>query len=115
MASAFIHPALLEYSNPASRPQDWQYPPGSALVGSDCGIWLVLREEGGERVGACLLAPFYMAPEILLDKPYGTAGGYSFAIVIWETLAHKDPYEGKFESHEEMLETINMDEVADDP
>jgi len=78
---------------------------------SDFGLASVKRlDENGQRVEGPVGSPFYMAPEILLDKPYDTkADVYSFSIVIWETLAHKDPYEGEFETYEEMVEGITMD------
>jgi serine/threonine protein kinase len=39
-------------------------------------------------------SPRYMAPEVALEKPYnGTCDSYSFAIMLWQMLALRTPFE----------------------
>jgi serine/threonine protein kinase len=55
-------------------------------------------------------SPFYMAPEVLLDKGFDApCDVYSFSIIMWETVANEEPYKGEFESYEEMVESITVD------
>lgn len=69
-------------------------------------------DEAGDMIQGPIGSPFYMAPEVLLDKPGGPKSDvYSFSIVMWETLTNEDPYKDEFESYEEMVEAITLDEV----
>lgn len=47
----------------------------------------------------------YMAPEVVLCKPYGkSADVYSFAILMWQVLALKEPYSGfDYEKHAKLV------------
>lgn len=55
-------------------------------------------------------SPFYMAPEMLMNKPYNErADVYSFGIVLWELLTQEEPYKDEFEDLEEFIEAIIVD------
>jgi serine/threonine protein kinase len=80
---------------------------------SDFGLSSIKHlDEHGDEIQGPVGSPYYMAPEILLDKPYDTkADVYSFSIVMWETLTNEDPYQGEFNSYDEMLEGITFDGI----
>jgi len=60
-------------------------------------------------------SPLYMAPEMLLDQGYDEkADVYSFGIVLWELLTEEEPYKGKFNSFEEMVEAVTKNGVRPD-
>ncbi|KAL6060397.1 Serine/threonine-protein kinase edr1 [Balamuthia mandrillaris] len=74
---------------------------------ADFGLSKMKTENDGGMVGS----PFYMAPEMLLEKDYNEkADVYSFAIVLWELYTQTCPYEDMFESMEELIEAVAIDE-----
>jgi len=52
-------------------------------------------------------SPLYMAPEMLLGQDYNEkADVYSFGIILWELLAVKEPYEGKYKSINDITDGV---------
>jgi len=73
---------------------------------ADFGMSQVKGAGSGGPVGS----PFYMAPEILLEKGYDEkADVYSFAIVLWEIFTQEEPYNGEFQSFEELIEGVGLE------
>lgn len=67
-------------------------------------------DEDGNKVTGAVGSPFYMAPEVLVDKEYDEkADVYSFAIIVWEVLSGEEPYKDEFESFDELVEAITLD------
>jgi serine/threonine-protein kinase CTR1 len=67
-------------------------------------------DEDGNKVTGAVGSPFYMAPEVLVDKEYDEkADVYSFAVVVWEVLSGEEPYKDEFQSFEELVEAITLD------
>lgn len=70
------------------------------------------RSEGvsGERVynfTQMVGSPRYMAEEVAMGRPYNeTCDTYSFALLLWQTLALKEPYLGKACSLEYLVEHV---------
>lgn len=56
-------------------------------------------------------SPVYMAPEVLADKAYDEkADVFSFAVVLWELVTNKKPYEEEqFESLDEIYDHVVID------
>ena len=77
---------------------------------SDFGLSSVKQSISGP-IGS----PYYMAPEILVDKPFTTKSDvYSFSIIIWEAISTQEPYKDKFESFDEVVEGITIDAIRPD-
>jgi serine/threonine protein kinase len=67
-------------------------------------------DEDGNRVTGAVGSPFYMAPEVLVDKEYDDkADVYSFSIIVWEVLTNEEPYKDEFENYDELVEAITLD------
>jgi len=71
---------------------------------SDFGLSHIMKT--GKTTGK-VGSPLYMAPEMLLDKPYDTkADVYSFGIVLWELFTQLEPYNGFFKTFDEMMDGV---------
>jgi serine/threonine protein kinase len=52
-------------------------------------------------------SPFYMAPEVLLGRSVDhKADVYSFGILLWELYTRQKPWEGMFESEDELINAV---------
>lgn len=70
---------------------------------ADFGLSKLKAEEHTGSSGS----PLYMAPEMLLGKPYGApADVFSFGIVLWELFTQSDPYEGKLVSFHSIIKAV---------
>jgi len=75
---------------------------------SDFGLSHIMKT--GKTTGK-VGSPLYMAPEMLLDKPYDTkADVYSFGIVLWELFTQLEPYNGFFKTFDEMMDGVTKKE-----
>jgi len=75
---------------------------------ADFGLSKIVDEEDEdmELVGS----PFYMAPEMLLQKEITEKVDiYSFGIVLWELYTQERPYNGLFENLEELIDAVTID------
>lgn len=55
---------------------------------------LPMHDDGTYKLTGMTGSPRYMAPEVGLEKPYNsTCDSYSFAVMLWEMLAMKVPFE----------------------
>jgi serine/threonine protein kinase len=71
----------------------------------DFGLTLVKKNEEKANYGA-IGTPLWMAPEVLTNQAYDeSADLYSFGIVLWELMTHKDPYP-EINTFGEMLEKV---------
>jgi serine/threonine protein kinase len=67
----------------------------------DFGLAVEYNQENAKKLGHRKLTGDtgtiqYMAPEVALKQPYNeTADVYSFAVLLWQCLSLKEPYEGK--------------------
>eukprot|EP01102_Stenamoeba_stenopodia_P005500 TRINITY_DN1622_c0_g2_i2.p1 TRINITY_DN1622_c0_g2~~TRINITY_DN1622_c0_g2_i2.p1 ORF type:complete len:1266 (-),score=432.26 TRINITY_DN1622_c0_g2_i2:37-3834(-) len=78
---------------------------------SDFGLSSIktLDEDGNKIIGA-VGSPYYMAPEVLVDKEYDEkADVYAFAVTVWEVLTQDEPYKDEFQTFEELVEAITID------
>lgn len=77
---------------------------------ADFGLSKVYNPEAagdGEMVGS----PFYMAPELLLQKDFDEkVDVYAFGVVLWELYTTEEPYKGLFDSLDELIEAVALDE-----
>eukprot|EP01090_Pellita_catalonica_P022018 TRINITY_DN8408_c0_g1_i1.p1 TRINITY_DN8408_c0_g1~~TRINITY_DN8408_c0_g1_i1.p1 ORF type:complete len:803 (-),score=137.90 TRINITY_DN8408_c0_g1_i1:35-2395(-) len=73
---------------------------------ADFGLTQMKTQSADGMVGS----PFYMAPEMLLEKEYDEkVDVYSFSIVLWELFTCKEPYKDMFSDLEELIEAITLD------
>src|SRR3990167_38392 len=80
---------------------------------SDFGLSAIKHiDERGNIINGPVGSPFYMAPEILLNSsPEPKSDVYSFSIIMWEVLTNEEPYTCEFESFDELVEGITIDEM----
>ena len=66
-----------------------------SVVLADFGLAQLKSATAGGAAGGGFGSPFYMAPELLLDKPWGPAvDTYAFGVTLWEIVMRKTPFEG---------------------
>jgi len=74
---------------------------------ADFGLTQMKTESAVGMVGS----PFYMAPEMLLEKDdYDEkVDVYSFGILLWELYTQAEPYKDQFSDLEELIEAVTID------
>jgi len=71
-----------------------------------------IKVAGDPGGGGIVGSPFYMAPEILLEKDFDEkVDVYSFAIVLWELVTRLEPYEGKFKNFDELIDGVGIERL----
>jgi len=75
---------------------------------SDFGLSRMKNAE--TSVDGLVGSPMYMSPEMMLGKnPTTKSDVYSFGIILWEIYTEKIPYDNRFESFDELIEAITID------
>lgn len=66
----------------------------------------------GASSGGIFGSPFYMAPEMLLEKGFDEkVDVYSFGIVLWEMVTRAEPYEGLFKNFDQLADGVGLEKI----
>jgi serine/threonine protein kinase len=73
---------------------------------ADFGLAQLKSATGGGAPNGGYGSPFYMAPELLLEKPWNCAvDTYAFGVTLWEIVSRKTPFEG-CESFSDLVDEV---------
>jgi len=77
------------------------------LVGKLCDFGISQVFEGLDKNKGFFGSPIYSAPECLLQRPYDAkVDCFSYSYVLWELVTGKIPYEGLFQTFNQLVEAI---------